>query len=309
MIGNPAASAAQQKDFWGRHLPWRRPFEILIWTMVFGLSAAANTVVTLVDAERFGEVLAVWKPATWEASSAISSLLLLPGLLWICERWPLHVDTWRRRLPGYVGLSVAWCVLHVTGMVLLRMPAYALMGDSYDFHWARELPYEYLKDVRTFAAIVFLAHGYSWLWRRMQGEVRLLDPPDSGVGADQVPPAARPERFLVRKLGREFLVEAVDIEWLQASGNYVNLHVAGRVYPLRATLAGVEAMLDPARFARIHRSYMVNLRCIASIEPLDTGDARIHLRDGAELPCSRSHREAIRARLTPSNPSQLPRNG
>ena len=52
-----------------------------------------------------------------------------------------------------------------------------------------------------------------------------------------------------------------------------------------------------------------NLRCIASIEPLDTGDARIQLRDGAELPCSRSHREAIRARLTPSNSSQLPRNG
>jgi len=297
MIETPIPSLAQQNDFWNRHLPWRRPFEIMVWTLVFGLSAAANTVVTLVDAGKYGEVLATWKPVTWEASSAISSLLLLPGLLWICERWPLHADTWRHRLPGYVGLSVAWSVLHSVGMVLLRMPVYSLMGDSYEFHWARELPYEYLKDVRTVASIVFLAHGYSWLWRRLQGEVRVLDPPDPGVGAGPDAGSGRPERFLVRKLGREFLVEAADIEWLQASGNYVNLHVAGRAYPLRATLAGIEAMLDPARFARIHRSYLVNLRCIESIEPLDTGDARIHLRDGTLVPCSRNHREAIRARF------------
>lgn len=297
MIDTPVPSVAQQNDFWNRHLPWRRPVEILFWAMVFGLSAAANVAVTLVDAQRYGEVLPTWKPVTWEVSSAIASLLLLPCLLWICERWPVHADTWRRRLPGYVGLSVAWCLLHVAGMVLMRMPVYAWMGDSYEFHWARELPYEYLKDARTFAAIVFLAHGYSWLWRRLQGEVRVLDPPERGATTASEAGAGRPERFLVRKLGREFLVEAANIEWLQASGNYVNLHVAGRAYPLRATLAGVEAMLDPDRFARSHRSYLVNLRCIESIEPLDTGDARIHLRDGTVVPCSRNHREAIRARF------------
>lgn len=102
---------------------------------------------------------------------------------------------------------------------------------------------------------------------------------------------------LVRKLGREFLIAADDIEWLQASGNYVNLHVAGRAYPLRSTLSGIEARLDTERFARIHRSYLVNLGQIESIEPLDTGDARIHLRDGTVLPCSRSYREAIRSRF------------
>jgi len=298
MINTPAPSVAQQNEFWNRHRPWRRPVEILIWAMAFGLSAAANVAVTLVDAQRYGEVLLMWKPLTWEVSSAIASLLLLPCLLWTCERWPLHADTWRRRLPGYVGLSLAWCLLHVAGMVLMRIPVYAVMGDSYEFHWARELPYEYLKDARTFAAIVFAAHGCNWLWRRLQGEVRLLDPPDPGIGS--TPGAGgggRPERFLVRKLGREFLVETADIEWLQASGNYVNLHVAGRAYPLRTTLAGVEALLDPERFVRIHRSYLVNLRCIESMERLDTGDARIHLRDGTVVPCSRNHREAMRSRF------------
>lgn len=292
------ASATHERDFWNRHLPWRRPFEIVVWTLVFGFSAAANSVVTVMDAQRYGQALPAWQAVTWEASSAVSSLLLLPVLLWICERWPLHADTWRRRLPGYAGVSVAWCVLHAAGMVLLRMPVYAAAGDSYEFHWARELPYEYLKDVRTVAGIVFLAHGYSWLWRRLQGEVRVLDAPDPGIGADATAPVpGRPERFLVRKLGREFLVEAGDIEWAQASGNYVNLHVAGRAYPLRTTLARIEEMLDPERFARVHRSYVVNLRCIESMEPLDTGDARIHLRDGTVVPCSRNHRDAIRARF------------
>src|SRR3546814_4494547 len=97
--------------------------------------------------------------------------------------------------------------------------------------------------------------------------------------------------LLVRKLGREFLVAASDIEWLQAAGNYVNLRVRGRDYPLRSTIAGIAAQLDPDRFVRIHRSYIVNLDTVASIEPLDSGDARVHLQDGTALPCSRRHRD------------------
>ena len=87
------------------------------------------------------------------------------------------------------------------------------------------------------------------------------------------------------------------VEWLQAAGNYVNLHVRGRDYPLRSTMSAIEAQLDPSRFVRIHRGYIVNLDQVASIEPLDTGDARVHLRDSHVLPCSRRHREQLRLRL------------
>src|SRR3546814_552172 len=145
---------------------------------------------------------------------------------------------------------------------------------------------------RTFALIVIVDHGYRWFWRRLQGEARLLDPPDDGSATGK---ETRPERFLVRKLGREFLVAASDIEWLQAAGNYVNLRVRGRDYPLRSTIAGIAAQLDPDRFVRIHRSYIVNLDTVASIEPLDSGDARVHLQDGTALPCSRRHRDELRA--------------
>jgi DNA-binding LytR/AlgR family response regulator len=166
---------------------------------------------------------------------------------------------------------------------------------SYDFGpLPVEFAYEYLKDVRAFAGMVAIIEAYRWLLRRMQGEARLLGAPDEG---EPVEPVERPQRFLVHKLGREFLVAASDIEWAQAAGNYVNLRVRGRDYPLRSTMAGLESRLDPGRFVRIHRSYIVNLDHVDSIEPLDAGDARVHLENGITLPCSRRYRESMRERI------------
>ena len=246
------------------------------------------------EAQREGEVLAAWIPWVSQGSSALASLAVLPAVLWFFERWPLHADTWRRRWPAYLAVSVLWSLLHVVGMVLLRKLAHAAMGGHYDFgHWLHELLYEYLKDVRTFALVVWVVHGYRWYRLRKQGEALLLDAPDEGHPLE---PVERPQRFLVRKLGREFLVAVDDIEWLQASGNYVNLRVRGHDYPMRSTIAGIEAKLDPDRFIRIQRSYIVNLDLVASIEPLETGDARVHMKDGANLPCSRTYRGGLRQR-------------
>ena len=75
----------------------------------------------------------------------------------------------------------------------------------------------------------------------------------------------------------------------------MSLRVRGHDYLLRATLADFLTQLDPARFVRVHRSYAVNLDRIAEIEPLDAGDARLHLRDGTHVPCSRRYRPALRA--------------
>lgn len=282
-------------EHWRRYLPVRGRIEALLWIAVFGIGALANTLVTLADARRDGLSVQPWQAALWEGSSALVSILLVPPLLRLCERWPIHADNWRRRLPAYVLASVAWSVLHVAGMVSIRVLGYGMMGDSYDpGGWLARFGYEYLKDARTFALIVTVDHGYRWFWRRLQGEARMLDRPDGDPRPAPDAPPDRPERFLVRKLGREFLVATDDIEWLQASGNYVNLRVRERDYPLRSTIGGIEARLDPARFARIHRSYIVNLDQVASIEPLDSGDARVHLVDGGTLPVSRRYREALR---------------
>ncbi len=278
-----------------RYLPWRHSFETGFWVIQYLISAIANSITVNMDVRRLDLHFTAWQPAVWEASSALVALALVPVVVWFTRRYPLHLDNWRRMLPVHVLGSIAWSALHVAGMVAIRKAIYASQGLHYDFSpWWWEFGYEYLKDVRSYAGVVLTIEGYRLLMRRLQGEASLLGAPDEGL---PVEPVDRPDRFLVRKLGREFLVAANDIEWLQASGNYVNLRVRGHDYPLRSTIAGIEAKLDPGRFVRTHRSYIVNFDQIASIEPLDTGDARVHMKDGANLPCSRTYRGGLRQRV------------
>ncbi len=104
----------------------------------------------------------------------------------------------------------------------------------------------------------------------------------------------------MRKLGKEFLLPAAEIESVQAWGNYVNLRVRGHDYPLRSTMAAIEQRLEAKRFVRVHRSYVVNLDFVVEIEPLDSGDARAKLRDGSHVPVSRRYRDELR-RLSGAN--------
>ncbi len=286
----PSASAPVGN--WERYQPYRRISEVGYWVIGSIVSAVSNTATELIDIRRAGMPFDAWEPAVWEWSSSLAMLALVPLVVWYSRRVPLHLDNWRRALPLHLLGSVAWSILHVAGMVTLRKLAYAMQGDHYDFgNWLQEFGYEYLKDIRSYAGMVVTIEVYRWFLRRLQGEASVL-----GLADDLLPDELqqRPERIQERKLGKEFLVNANEVEWLQASGNYMNLHVRGRTYPLRSTMAAIEAQLDPARFVRVHRSHIVNLDCVAEIQPLDTGDARIIMRDGSEVPCSRRHRDALR---------------
>jgi len=279
-----------------RYLPWRRWVEAGALAALLLGNAVGNSVTTWIELSRHaGNAVQPWEPAVWEGSSALVWAVLIPVIAGMVARYPTHWQNLPQRLPLHLAASVAVSLVHVLAMVALRVVAYRWHGMDYDFGpWPRELLYEYLKDVRSYAAIVVAVELYLLLLRRLQGQAHLLDRPDEGP---PVEPVERPERFLVRKLGREFLVAAADIEWLQASGNYVNLRVRGHDYPLRSTITAIEGRLDPSRFLRVHRSYIVNLAQLASIEPLDNGDARLHLKDGTTLPASRSYRGGLRGRL------------
>ena len=254
-----------------------------------------NSLTALMDVRRSDLPYAAWEPVVWETTSAVASLLLVPLVAWFSAREPLFRGSWKRALGMHLAGSAAFCLLHVGGMVLLRHACYGLAGGQYDFgNWPTELFYEYLKDARSYFGMVVIMEVYRAFLRRLRGEARLLDAPDDAPAAESVD---RPERFLVRMLGREFLVPAADIEWAAAAGNYVNLHVRERDYPLRSTLAAVEQRLDPDVFLRVHRSYVVNLDRITEIEPLESGDARARMRGGAVLPVSRRYRQELRERF------------
>lgn len=276
-----------------RYLAHRQRNEVLLVLVAMVVQTFANTVVAQIEVARAGDGLALWHPAVWEISSSLMMLLLIPAVLVVDRRWPLDGRHLGPHLPIHLAMTLPFSLIHVFGMVALRKLAYAGMGERYDFgHWPRELAYEYLKDVRSYALIVSIFYFYRLLLLRWQGEARVLAAPDVGPPAE---PLERPSRFLVKKLGKEFLIAASDIEWLEAQGNYINLHVLGRSYPLRSTMAAIEQQLDPARFLRVHRSHIVNLDHLAEIIPLDTGDAQLRLKDGSLVPCSRRYRPMLRA--------------
>ena len=88
-------------------------------------------------------------------------------------------------------------------------------------------------------AIIYL---YRFVLMRLQGEAGFL-----AENREAQKTAAVSDRFLVKKLGREFLVRVDEIDWIESYGNYVNLHVGSRVYPLRETMTRIDERLVDAR--------------------------------------------------------------
>lgn len=290
-----------RKNLYERYEPVRRYVEVAFWIVLMTLQAVFSTMVAIVDVRARAVPRANWEVATWEGSSHLVLLLLVPALVAVERRLSPLVRTHVLRFVAWHAVaSVVFSVIHVVGMFGLRALVYAMAGERYDFGgWVSQWGYEYLKDVRVYVSIVFGIWAYRLFMLRLQGEARVLDAPEASAEPEAIEPEApqpaRPERFLVRKLRREFLIAATDIDWLQAEGNYVGLHVNGHDYLLRATLTDFLTQLDPARFVRVHRSHAVNLGRIKEIEPLDGGDARLHMHDGTTVPCSRRYRDALRA--------------
>lgn len=277
----------------------RRRAEIGFWAVVLLVQAAFNTGVTWIELRSAGRAVAAWEPLLWELTSALVVAALIPAVVAFERRFVLRWGTLRRHLPWHVLASVAYCTVHLAGMWALRHAGYAALGERYQPPgWWAQWGYEYLKDVRSYALTVSALVSYRFLLLRLQGEARVLDAPEppavpAPASTPGAPPPQRPERFLVRKLRREFLIAAGDIAWLQAQANYVGLRVNGHDYLVRSTLTDFLVQLDPARFVRVHRSYAVNRDAIAVIEPLDSGDARLVMKDGCTVPCSRRYRDAL----------------
>ena len=112
-----------------------------------------------------------------------------------------------------------------------------------------------------------------------------------------VSPTRMPERLLIRAEGRIYFVRLQDIDWIEAAGNYLRLHVGKEQHLMRESLSALEKKLDPGRFVRIHRSSIVNLERVREMQPAFHGDYVVILQDGTELPVSRTCREKLEESL------------
>jgi two-component system LytT family response regulator len=122
-------------------------------------------------------------------------------------------------------------------------------------------------------------------------------PAASELAAAARPPGQPLDRVVVKDGTRIHIIPVGQLDFVEAQDDYIALSSAGKKCLKQQTISSIEAQLDPRRFARIHRSYIVNIERIERIEAY-TKDSRIAvLRDGAQLPVSRSGHAKLKALL------------
>ena len=105
------------------------------------------------------------------------------------------------------------------------------------------------------------------------------------------------ERFVARRGNKHYFVKTVDVESIEAVGNYVQLRAGSATHLIRSTMKSIEQRLDPVQFVRLHRSHIVRIDAIQSIEPRDEGEYFVTLRSGARITTSRTYNEQVRSLL------------
>jgi two-component system LytT family response regulator len=105
-------------------------------------------------------------------------------------------------------------------------------------------------------------------------------------------PKSRPltNRLLVRADDRIVMIKTDEIIWVEAAGNYVRIHTRKETYIIRESISRLEAILDPAQFARIHRSTLINLDSVKEMQPWFSGEMLVIMNDGTQLKLSRTYR-------------------
>lgn len=166
----------------------------------------------------------------------------------------------------------------------------------------------------SYAVRAFELHAVDYLLKPFDGErfrvalgrarerlrLRQLDgtaPDLELVAAELGDGKTRPDRIAVRESGKIVLVPLDEVDWIEAADNYVRLHRGDGYHLLRQPLGKLEEALDPKRFARIHRSAMVNLSRIKSLESTPSGEYEVRLHDGQKLTLSRGHRDRFLERF------------
>jgi two-component system LytT family response regulator len=102
-----------------------------------------------------------------------------------------------------------------------------------------------------------------------------------------------PNRLEVKSNGRLVFVPLKEIDWVGAADNYLEVHSGKQTYLIRETMSQLEARLDHAKFARVHRSTLVNVERVRELRPLFNKDHALVLRDGTQLTVSRTYYEKL----------------
>jgi two-component system, LytTR family, response regulator len=161
----------------------------------------------------------------------------------------------------------------------------------------------------TYAIRAFEAHAVDYLLKpfnsarfeaalerasqRLGGKI----PAAADLAASARPPAQYFERLAVKDGARVFIIPVAKLDYAEAQDDYVELNAEGKKYLKQQTISSLESGLDPARFVRIHRSYIANLERITKVEPYAKDSHVAVMTNGKQLPVSRAGYSRLRALL------------
>lgn len=224
--------------------------------------------------------------AVYEISSVAVIVALFPAIARAVSRATPGQHGWGYVIGFHALASVAFSLVHIAAMVAIRKLVFLIAyGEPYIFtdNIARELIYEYRKDMLTYALIVF----FITFGRQLAQQRREL----AAARED----AKQSHRLTLKSGGRSIWVDAKDVIWVKSASNYVEVASNGKSHLVRATLSSIERQLADAGApaARVHRSYVVNTDHISEIRPTGEGDVKIEMNDGTVIPGSRRYRDRL----------------
>ena len=227
---------------------------------------------------------------TNEASSGISALIMLQFVRHWLSWYPPSLHTWFTTLWIQALGALIFSAGHIAVFMVLRSGFYWLIGLTYVHALGEGLSglvkvflYEASKDLPLYLGMALIVSLYR-NWRSAHF-----------AGRDQYP-----DTFLASRGKREKLIRTADIDFFQAAANYVAVWTGGEEYLVRSTMAGIEQQLDPKRFVRVHRSYIVSLDAVDELLTPNPGQQVIKLRSGEQIPCGRNYRARLGALLESS---------
>ncbi len=192
------------------------------------------------------------------------------------------------QMPGLDGLEIARRLVSASGPAVIFVTAhdcYAL--PAFEVHAVDYLlkPFDRLRFRKALA------------WARMAIHRDRGEAPSDSLPSELSAGRKPLERVTIKSAGKVYFLKTKDIDWVEAAGNYLRLHVGSAEHLLRETMNNLEARLDPEHFWRIHRSTLVNVDRIRELQPLFHGDYVVILRDGKELTLSRTYRRNLPGRF------------
>lgn len=100
-------------------------------------------------------------------------------------------------------------------------------------------------------------------------------------------------RLVFKSLGRIMFLDMEEVDWIEASANYVRIHSGNKAYIMRESIGNLAERLEDLLFVRVHRSIVVNLAKVRELQACNGSEYIVVLRNGKELPCSRAYRKAL----------------